>query len=91
MPLEHLDASTAPERVAAALERDACVVIDRLAPPETLKRLLVSVSIGLVDKLRRANVNDGLKVRADTQDRENTLRMLTRRIRKHRFSQWDTI
>ena len=44
MPLEHLDADAAPEQVAAALERDACVVIDRLAPPERLKRLQEELS-----------------------------------------------
>ena len=39
MTVEHLSASATPKEVAAVLARDACVVIDRVAPPETMKRL----------------------------------------------------
>jgi hypothetical protein len=37
--IEHLSASATPKQVAGVLARDACVVIDRVATPETMKRL----------------------------------------------------
>jgi hypothetical protein len=40
MPIEHLSAADPPERVAAALERDGCAVIDRLVPRDALGRVL---------------------------------------------------
>jgi hypothetical protein len=39
MILEHLSPSDGPERVAGALERDGCVVVDGLAPRAMLDRL----------------------------------------------------
>ena len=39
MPIEHLKPADGPERVAEILERDGCVVVDRLAEPEQLARL----------------------------------------------------
>lgn len=39
MPIEHLSASATPEQVVRVLARDGCVVVDRLAAPETMKRL----------------------------------------------------
>jgi ectoine hydroxylase-related dioxygenase (phytanoyl-CoA dioxygenase family) len=39
MPIEHLSASDAPERVAEVLVRDGCAVVDRLAEPDALERL----------------------------------------------------
>ena len=39
MPIEHLAASAAPERVVAALARDGCCVVDRLVEPARLARL----------------------------------------------------
>ena len=38
MPIEHLHANAEPEQIAKVLERDACVVVDRLAP-DLLARL----------------------------------------------------
>lgn len=39
MPIEHLKPADGPERVAEALARDGCVVVDRLAEPERLARV----------------------------------------------------
>ncbi len=39
MPIEHLAPSDPPERIAEALARDGCAVVDRLAPPEQLERV----------------------------------------------------
>ena len=39
MPVEHLPASTTPDRVAALLERDGCAIVDRLASPQRLAAL----------------------------------------------------
>ena len=44
MAIEHLAASETPERVAEALERDGCVVIDRLAPRSQLERLRAEIA-----------------------------------------------
>lgn len=39
MPVEHLGPGAAPDRVAAALERDGCAVVDRLVPRSVLDRV----------------------------------------------------
>ncbi len=39
MPIEHLASSAGPERVAEALRRDGCVIVDHLAAPDTLARV----------------------------------------------------
>ncbi len=39
MPVEHLKPADGPERVAEALARDGCAVIDRAVEPETLERV----------------------------------------------------
>jgi ectoine hydroxylase-related dioxygenase (phytanoyl-CoA dioxygenase family) len=39
MTIEHLPADATPKQVADVIARDACVVIDRVASPETMKRL----------------------------------------------------
>ncbi len=39
MPVEHLPADATPKQVADVLARDACVVLDRVASPDTMKRL----------------------------------------------------
>jgi len=43
MPVEHLPASTTPDRVAALLERDGCVVVDRLASAERVATLVAEL------------------------------------------------
>ena len=39
MPIQHLAPDASPEEVHEALEGDACVVIDRLASPDQIKRI----------------------------------------------------
>ncbi len=39
MPIEHLDASVAPEKVGEILARDGACVVDRVATPEVMDRL----------------------------------------------------
>lgn len=39
MPVEHLAASAAPEKIAEILARDGCCVVDRLVAPEVMDRL----------------------------------------------------
>jgi len=39
MPIEHLPPSAAPADIAAILQRDACVVVDRLADPALMDRI----------------------------------------------------
>jgi hypothetical protein len=38
MPVEHVAADTAPEKIAEILERDACCVVDRVVEPEVMDR-----------------------------------------------------
>jgi ectoine hydroxylase-related dioxygenase (phytanoyl-CoA dioxygenase family) len=40
MPIERLPRSTSPERVAEVLARDGCVVVERLAPEDTMREAL---------------------------------------------------
>jgi ectoine hydroxylase-related dioxygenase (phytanoyl-CoA dioxygenase family) len=44
MPIEHLPSDAGPEQVAAALARDGCAVVDRLAAPEQLAKFLAEVA-----------------------------------------------
>ena len=38
MPVEHLPASSPPEKIAEVLDRDACCVVDRVVAPEVMDR-----------------------------------------------------
>jgi len=44
MPIERLPATTSPERVAEALARDGCALIERLAPASTLRAALDEIA-----------------------------------------------
>ena len=39
MHVEHLNSDAKPEQISKVLERDACVVIDRVAAPDQLARV----------------------------------------------------
>jgi ectoine hydroxylase-related dioxygenase (phytanoyl-CoA dioxygenase family) len=43
MPVEHLPNTASPENVAELLARDGCCVVDRVAAPETLAKLMTEV------------------------------------------------
>jgi ectoine hydroxylase-related dioxygenase (phytanoyl-CoA dioxygenase family) len=43
MPIEHLDASASPEKLAEILERDGACIVDRLVPPGVMDRLVAEL------------------------------------------------
>jgi hypothetical protein len=43
MPIEHVPRDTDPERVVQALARDGCVVVDRLAGPDQVERVMAEM------------------------------------------------
>jgi ectoine hydroxylase-related dioxygenase (phytanoyl-CoA dioxygenase family) len=49
MPIEHLPPDSDPARVAAALERDGCAVVDRLLEPGTREALMSELAPHLED------------------------------------------